>query len=334
MPIPRVPVPFTGRIDPRARVLCAQSKEWVQRTGMMSARMAAEHFDRLAYADLGTRYSTGATREGAQVLADLTAWFFLWDDQHDRLVIEGREDEWRDQAAQIRAAIHDPGGACDADHCAPRALGDILLRIRPHFSDTWWLRFVHHWDGVVDANDREFHNRSTSASETINDYIELRRRSVAMIMWMDLVELSARTELPPRLYRASEYQACVTATIDYCAWCNDLHSLAKEKAAADTSNIVTVISQACGCTVDTAIEDTLRRMATRIEDFLQAEKALTTRVTDHMDLNDATRQGLYRCLLSMRDWNANMDDWHRISSRYLDADPNARLQYYNEDLAP
>lgn len=75
MQIPSIPVPYTGRIDPRARSICAQSKDWVQRMGMMSPGMAAEYFDRLAYAQLGTRYSYGATREGAQILADLTCWF-------------------------------------------------------------------------------------------------------------------------------------------------------------------------------------------------------------------------------------------------------------------
>lgn len=332
MQIPSVPVPYTGRIDPRARSICAQSNGWVQRMGMMSPDMAAEHFDRLAYAHLGTRYSYGATREGAQILADLTCWFFLWDDQHDRLIIEGKEHEWRRQVTQIREVVHDPVGS-NVDHPAPRALGDILRRIRPHFSGVWWRRFTQHWDGVVEANDREFDNRSAGASETIDNYIELRRRSVAMIMWMDLVELAAQTELPPQVYYSPEYQTCVTATVDYCAWCNDLHSLAKERSAADTSNIVTVISQARGCGLETAVEETLQRMAARIEDFLRAEQMLTIRIANGMHLDEAVRQGLHRCLLSMRDWNANMDAWHRISARYLDAAPGVRLQYYNEDLA-
>ncbi len=332
MTVARISIPFSGRIDPRASSICAQSKRWVQQMGMMSPRMAAEHFDRLAYADLGTRYSYGTSREGAQILADLTAWFFLWDDQHDRLVIEGRDEEWREQAAQIRAALHDPAAARYAGHPAPRALGDILLRIRPHFSETWWHRFIQHWEGVVAANDREFDTRITGDSETIDNYIELRRRSVAMIMWMDLVELAAQTELPPEVYQLAEYQICVNATVDYCAWCNDLHSLVKEKAAGDTSNIVTVISRARGCSLDRAIQETLRRMATRVDEFLQAERALIIRVRDDERLDERTRQGLHRCLLSMRDWSANMDNWHRISERYLGADPLARLQHYTEDL--
>jgi hypothetical protein len=106
--IPSIVIPFPGRINPRGDIIRAQSKRWVQQMGMMSSRMAAEHFDRLAYPDLAVRYAFGATNEGAQIMSDLTCWFFLWDDQHDRLAIEGREDEWHKQVTQLRAVINAP----------------------------------------------------------------------------------------------------------------------------------------------------------------------------------------------------------------------------------
>ncbi|WP_221360463.1 terpene synthase family protein [Streptomyces beigongshangae] len=299
---------------------------------MMSPRMASQNFDQLAYPQLGTCYSFGATREGAQILADLTTWFFLFDDQHDRYIIESREQEWRQLYAQLTALARDPTKAAESANPVPGALADILLRTAPHFSTVWWDRFARHWANVFAGYDQEFDNRTKGQCETIDDYVELRRCSVAMIMWMDLVELAAQAELPPDLHRTAEYQECIEATVDYCAWCNDLHSLAKESAAADTSNIVTVIDDATGCGHEAAIQEALRMMAARVQDFLTAEAALETTVADRLDLPLPTRQGLHRCLMGMRDWIANMDGWHRISDRYLGADPQAPIQAYNEDL--
>ncbi|KUN09904.1 hypothetical protein AQI95_02770 [Streptomyces yokosukanensis] len=315
MSVGRVAIPFTGRTHPQARSICAQTRVWTEAMRMMSPQVA-ENFDQLAYPDLATLYSFDATREGAQIMADLCSWYFVWDDQVNKFAVEGREAEWQQQAAQLRACLRDPAGALATADPTPRAFADLLVRTRRHFSDAWWQRYTQHWTDVIDVNDREFTNRRIGHIETIEDFLDMRRRSVGMFVWADLIELASRTELPQHLYCSAPYQACIIAVADYCACCNDLHSLAKERAVNDPHNIITVISRARGCSQEDAVHAALQRMTGAVEDYLQAEQALASRAVDDSGLDEQTRHGLRRCLLSMRDWIANMDGWHRNSARY------------------
>lgn len=56
----------------------------------MPADKVQEYADGLCYTDLMAGYYIGAPDEVMQAIADYSAWFFVWDDRHDRDVVHGR----------------------------------------------------------------------------------------------------------------------------------------------------------------------------------------------------------------------------------------------------
>lgn len=78
----------------------------------MSADKVEEYADGLCYTDLMAGYYMGASDQVMQAIADYSAWFFVWDDRHDRDVIHGRPAAWRRLRFQLHAALDSPGNTC------------------------------------------------------------------------------------------------------------------------------------------------------------------------------------------------------------------------------
>ena len=329
--IPRVSIPFSGRIDPRVHQLEKLHWQWCVDMGLVTPHMPESDYLDLKYTWCGCCYSYGATLEGARIITDLTAWYFIFDDQHDRCIIEGRTRDWENLSRTLREVLRTPGEDWTDSNPIVRALADILTRLRLEFSDCWYQRLARHFSDSFSGYDREFEIRSDAKRDMdLDAFIPLRRLSVAMIMWMDMVELAAQTELPQSTYHLPDYQVCLTAAADFAALCNDLHSHRKEAAAADINNIVTVISRTKKIELSEAVAETVQRMEDNLQAFLAAERRLLQDMSV-LALHEETKQGLHRCLMIMRDWFANMDKWHRMSTRY-EVNDEQQIQSYNEDL--
>jgi hypothetical protein len=87
-------------------------------------------------------------------------------------------------------------------------------------------------------------------------YIRLRRDSAAVGLLLTLIECVEATEIPPALFVMPDFQAIYEATHDVIGWFNDLHSVAKESKFGERYNMVTVVQQAHGYDLATAVQVT------------------------------------------------------------------------------
>jgi epi-isozizaene synthase len=141
-------------------------------------------------------YYIGAPDEVMQAIADYSAWFFVWDDRHDRDVVHGRPGAWRRLRFQLHAALDSPREYLHHQDPLVAGFADSMVRLYSFLTKKWNARFARHFHAVIEAYDREFRNRVTVTVPTVEEYLELRRLTFAHWIWTDLLEPSAGSELP------------------------------------------------------------------------------------------------------------------------------------------
>ncbi|GGV22145.1 Epi-isozizaene synthase [Streptomyces filipinensis] len=317
--LPRIETGFSRRLHPYWPQLQIQTRTWLREQRLMSPSIVERFADDLRYTDLVAGYYLGATDELLAAIADFSAWFFALDDRHDRDVVHGRSEAWRELCAGLHAVLAEPHR--HRRHADPlvSALADCLVRMGSHLADTWNSRFTEHFHPVVDAYDREFRNRAHHTVPNVAEYVELRRLTFAHELWIDLLEPTAGCELPASLRNDTVFRRAALVTQDFAAWYNDLCSLPKELAGGEVHNLG--ISLICheGMSPRRAAAEVHRRVSGCVEIFLATEPAV-------LALADRTAQtgadgaryaaAIRSCLFNMRNWFSSVYWFHQESGRY------------------
>jgi epi-isozizaene synthase len=317
--LPVIESGFLRQLHPFWPKLQVRTRAWLLGQRLMPRHKVERFADDLRYTDLVAGYYLGASDELLAAIADFSAWFFAWDDRHDRDVVHSRPEAWRRLCTQLHVVLDAPHDHVHQPEPLVAALADCLVRIHSHLSETWNARFTEHFHPVVDAYDREFRNRMHGTVPAVAEYIELRRLTFAHRLWIDLLEPTARCELPGFLRNDDVFQRAALATQDFSAWYNDLCSLRKELAGGELHNLG--ISLICheGLSTQQAVAEVHRRVSRCVDTFLATEPAVL-QLADRA--SDGTAQGaqyaatVRSCLFNMRNWFSSVYWFHHESGRY------------------
>lgn len=285
----------------------------------MSADKVQEYADGLCYTDLMAGYYTDATDDALQAIADYSAWFFVWDDRHDRDIVHGRPEAWRRLARRLHTALGAPQDHLHHEDPLVAGFADSVLRLYAFLPDTWNARFARHFHAVIDAYDREFHNRTHGIIPSVEEYLRLRRLTFAHWIWTDLLELSAGRELPDRVRKNPAFRRAALLSQEFAAWYNDLCSLPKELAGDEVHNLGISLIAHEGLTLEEAIADLKRRVEECVSEFVVAERD-ALRFAD--ELADGSVRGnelgaaVRACVGNMRNWFSTVYWFHHESGRY------------------
>ncbi|ROP51092.1 epi-isozizaene synthase [Streptomyces sp. PanSC9] len=286
----------------------------------MPADKVHEYADGLCYTDLMAGYYTGAPDEVLQAIADYSAWFFVWDDRHDRYVVHQRAGEWRRLRYRLHAALDAPRHHLHHPDPLVAGFADSVLRLYGFLPRTWNQRFARHFHAVIEAYDREFRNRTEGYVPGVEEYLALRRHTFAHWIWTDLLESSAGCELPDAVRKNPAYRRAALLSQEFAAWYNDLCSLPKEIAGDEVHNLGISLITHEGLTLEEAVDEVRRRVEKCIEEFIVAERE-AIRLADEID--DGTVSGkelsaaVRACVGNMRDWFSSVYWFHHESGRYM-----------------
>ncbi|MFF9621526.1 epi-isozizaene synthase [Streptomyces griseosporeus] len=318
--LPVIEAAFPRQLHPYWPRLQEKTRTWLLEKRLMPADKVAEYADGLCYTDLMAGYYLGADDDVLQAIADYSAWFFVWDDRHDRYVVHGRAAAWRTLRQALHAALESPGAHLHHEDPLVAGLADSVARLFAFLPDTWNARFTRHFHAVIDAYDREFRNRTEGIVPTVEEYLELRRLTFAHWIWTDLLEPSAGRELPDRVRKHPAYRRAALLSQEFAAWYNDLCSLPKEIAGDEVHNLGISLITHHGLTLEEAIDDVRRRVEECISEFLVAEQE-ALRLAD--SLADGTVHGkelgaaVRACVTNMRNWFSSVYWFHHESGRYM-----------------
>ncbi|MEV5530543.1 epi-isozizaene synthase [Streptomyces prunicolor] len=336
--LPVIEAAFPRQLHPYWPRLQEKTRVWLLEKRLMSGDKVREYADGLCYTDLMAGYYLGAPDEVLQAIADYSAWFFVWDDRHDRDIVHQRPDAWRRLRFRLHAALDSPRH--HLLHPDPLVVGfaDSMMRIYSFLPDTWNARFARHFHAVIEAYDREFRNRTEGTVPTVEEYLALRRLTFAHWIWTDLLEASAGLELPDSVRKHPGYRRAALLSQEFAAWYNDLCSLPKELAGDEVHNLGISLITHEGLTLEETVAEVRRRVEECIAEFLVAEQD-TLRLADRLD--DGTVRGMElsaavrTCLGNMRNWFSTVYWFHHESGRYMvdSWDDRSTPPYVNNEAA-
>ncbi|MCN9240028.1 multidrug MFS transporter [Streptomyces sp. RY43-2] len=317
--LPVIETGFPRQLHPYWPRLQENTRSWLLRQRLMSADKVAEHADGLCYTDLMAGYYIGASEEVLQAIADYSAWFFIWDDRHDRDIVHHRPAAWRRLRFRLHRAVGAPKEQLRHPDPLVAAFADSVLRLYAFLGPRWNARFERHFHAVIEAYDQEFRNRAQGVVPTVEDYLELRRLTFAHHIWTDLLEPSAGCELPDAVRKHPAYRRAALLSQEFAAWYNDLCSLPKEIAGDEVHNLGISLIHHQGLTIEEAIKDVRRRVEECISEFLVAERELLRFADTLADGSAAGRElsfAVKTIVANMRNWFSAVYWFHHESGRY------------------
>lgn len=318
--MPVIEAAFPRRLHPYWPRLQEKTRTWLLEKRLMPADKVEEYADGLCYTDLMAGYYLGAPDRVLQAIADYSAWFFVWDDRHDRDIVHRRPAAWRRLRFQLHAALDSPEDHLHHPDPLVAGFADSMVRLYSFLGDRWNARFARHFHAVIDAYDREYRNRTTGTVPTVEGYLELRRLTFAHWIWTDLLEPSAGCELPDSVRKHPAYRRAALLSQEFAAWYNDLCSLPKEIAGDEVHNLGISLIHHKGMTLEEAIREVRRRVEECVSEFLAAEKE-ALRLAD--SLADGTARGkelsaaVKAIVANMRNWFSTVYWFHHESGRYM-----------------
>ncbi|MFD0317213.1 epi-isozizaene synthase [Streptomyces flavalbus] len=336
--LPVIEAAFPRQLHPYWPRLQETTRAWLLEKRLMPAEKVAEYADGLCYTDLMAGYYIGAPDDVMQAIADYSAWFFVWDDRHDRDIVHRRPAAWRRLKERLHTALDSPQHHLRHEDPLVAGFADSVLRLYSFLSRTWNARFARHFHAVIEAYDREFHNRTEGNVPTVEEYLALRRLTFAHWIWTDLLEPSAECELPDPVRTHPAFRRAALLSQEFAAWYNDLCSLPKEIAGDEVHNLGISLITHEGLSLEEAIAEVRRRVENCIAEFLTAEKD-AVRFAD--DLADGTQRGkelsvaVRACLANMRNWFSSVYWFHHESGRYRveSWDDRSTPPYVNNEAA-
>ncbi|MFE8943023.1 epi-isozizaene synthase [Streptomyces sp. NPDC007856] len=318
--LPVIESAFPRQLHPYWPRLQEKTRLWLLEKRLMPADLVREYADGLCYTDLMAGYYLGAPDEVMQAIADYSAWFFVWDDRHDRYVVHGRADDWRRLRHRLHTALDAPRHHLHHPDSLVAGFADSVLRLYGFLSRTWNQRFARHFHAVIEAYDREFRNRTEGYIPGVEEYLALRRHTFAHRIWTDLLEPSAGCELPDSVRKNPAYRRAALLSQEFAAWYNDLCSLPKEIAGDEVHNLGISLIAHERLTLEESVDEVRRRIEECISEFLEVEQealqfadGLADGTVHGKELNAAVRT----CVGNMRNWFSSVYWFHHESGRYM-----------------
>ncbi|WP_406442447.1 epi-isozizaene synthase [Streptomyces sp. NBC_01613] len=336
--LPVIEVAFPRQLHAYWPRLQEKTRAWLLEKRLMPADKVEEYADRLCYTDLMAGYYLGAPDEVLQAIADYSAWFFVWDDRHDRDIVHRRPGAWRTLRISLHAALDTPEDHLHHGDPLVAGLADSMVRLYSFLPETWNARFARHFHAVIEAYDREFRNRTEGIIPTVEEYLELRRLTFAHWIWTDLLEPSAGCELPDSVRKHPAYRRAALLSQEFAAWYNDLCSLPKEIAGDEVHNLGISLIKHQGLTLEESVAEIRRRVEKCISEFIVAERS-ALHFAD--ELADGTVRGkelsaaVRACVCNMRNWFSTVYWFHHESGRYMvdSWDDRSTPPYVNNEAA-
>ncbi|MFF1377255.1 epi-isozizaene synthase [Streptomyces sp. NPDC058308] len=335
--VPVIEATFPRRLHPYWPKLQEKSRTWLREMRLMPPDKVERYADSLCYTDLVAGYYIGAPDELLSAIADLSSWFFAWDDRHDRDSVHGRTAQWRRLCRGLHATLNDPRQYLHHKDPLVAGFADCVRRLYSFLGPSWNARFARHFHPVIEAYDREFRNRSCGSVPTVEAYVELRRLTFAHWAWIDLLEPTAGRELPGAIRKHRAYRRAALATQDFSAWYNDLCSLPKELAGDELHNLGISLIHHEGMTLEEAVREVHRRVSGCVLEFMEAEREVMLLADELADGSERGRElsdAVKSCVFNMRNWFSSVYWFHHESGRYrVDSwDDRSMPPYVTEDV--
>ncbi|HKS48359.1 MAG TPA: terpene synthase family protein [Amycolatopsis sp.] len=317
----------------------------VERAGQRAVRWAHDHgllqptdsalgyYVGMMLADVAAGFCPDASGADLELMTDVIVWTAVCDDFFDGPAGDDLEQATSIVDELIAVTEHPPITPTDGGVLV-NATADLWTRLIEPMSDRWRERARQSWQRFLRSFLAEVIARRSRVVPTLDDYLALRRESMAMYLYLDATERVNRYEVPSSILASEEIRRLGLLEIDIIAFCNDVHSVEHEEARGDTHNLVLVLEHEGRGTREAVIEEICRLVHDKSEQFLSIAAeipALCRRVGATANEQAITQ----RYVTAMTHQIRVTHDWSMATRRYSShasdtansADPAGRRQY-------
>lgn len=310
--LPEFYCPFPPALSPHVEAVQPRLNQWMQERRYLRTDAALKQFKAGRFAWVTGRAHPDASFESVLIVATYMSWLFMVDDLCDEAAL-GREPELlKAQHQELIEAMKHPRSARGEDNPLVAGLAEIWERMRQRAPPGWEERFIHSFEDYTLGCQWEAENRANQRVPPLAEYMEHRRRSSALFLFFDLIELVEQVALPARLHE-QVYTLKVLAN-DMVSWFNDIVSFEKEVRAGDVHNLVILLQHEYRLSPQAAVEQAARLFNARMREYVDLQQRLPSFGAEF----DGPFQ---RYLLGLRSWIRGNMDWSYETGRYGQARP-------------
>jgi 5-epi-alpha-selinene synthase len=172
-------------------------------------------------------------------------------------------------------------------------------------------------------------NRAAQLVPPVNAFVPMRRYAGGMWMYYDFLELVQGESLPLLARQDTAIRRLLKIVGNVACWTNDLYSAAKEIRRGDVHNLIVVLSQQKGLSLEEAVAEAVEYCNAEVHEFIATE----TRLPDHLRRMESVVRYVQALKAIMR---GNLD-WSIRSGRYsgeLPSELSGVMQSYVASLRP
>ncbi|WP_028934903.1 terpene synthase family protein [Pseudonocardia spinosispora] len=255
-----------------------QVVEWLWRVGFLTSPRQEAH---LRSFELGLYHGIVTPRADVAAMVLGLKWFCwgsLADDQYDNY--EGKDGERRfaEVVSDMRAVI--AGQGISPSNPVVAGFADYWPDLTRCLDEVGRRRITVDYLGYLEAValQNRYHARGEVPDEAT--FVPMRRRTVAMIFQVDVLEVVSAYRIPETLRDGAVFRELVRCFADVAAWHNDVYGVEKDVADGQTCNMVRVLAESTRCGLDEAAARVVERARHRQHVFLTCERQLPGLATE------------------------------------------------------
>jgi terpene synthase-like protein len=305
--IPELYCPFPPEISPHADAVQQLINQWMQERRYLRTEAALRRFNAAKFALLTGRVHPGASFESVLLVASYMSWLFMLDDLCDEASLGRDPVRLRIQLFELIDRMKHPRPLRGDESPVVVGLAEMWELMLQRAAPGWAERFIQTFEGYALACVWEARNRVRNRVPPLAEYIAYRRHTSAVYAFFALIELAEQVTLPEEV-REHLYALEVRANDGVC-WINDISSLGKELEAGDVHNLVIVLQQEQGLSLQGAIDQAASLFNSRMREYVELEQRLPS-------MGAAIDVPVQRYLRGLRCWVRGNLDWSFESGRY------------------
>lgn len=271
--LPELRNPFPVRqpgFDPE---LCRETSEWLRTFGLGPPDAHARFAFATSFAGLAAALHPRAGRAALRLTTDWYSLMFLHDDRCDASGI-GRDPARLQGVADRLLGVFEGGVPRPEDEPLAYALADLCGRLLEYGGARWLGDLTAQMRAYLGALTWEAVNRAGAAVPELDEYLHMRPITAGLQLDAAFLEVMDGVQLPQAVREHPDVRRLGLLADRAVCWSNDILSLDKELREGDVHNLVLVLVQARGLSLQGALDEAARMYHAEVEQLLSGARAL------------------------------------------------------------
>lgn len=314
---PELGYPFAPAVSEHVEVLDGEILEWARDTDLLSIERARRLFGAAGLGRLVARTHPDSSLEDLRLISGWYAWLFLQDDVRDDSGVGQRPGELSTLDERFVEILEGGANPRTGEDPLVWALYDLQKRLWGRLRDgelsrVGMRRFIRAFRQHLDATLWEASNRARDSVPDVETYVRMRPLTGGLSIVTELVELLEGTHLPVEVRENPAVQRLTEASHNIVCWANDILSLEKELRCGEVNNLVVVLRESEGLTLQHAVDLAAEMHDAEVRVFTGLQETLPP-------FGPAVDENLSRYVATLRFRIRGVLDWSRESERYRTA---------------